>query len=225
MPTLYRRLQNKGFSDTEIDEDLVSRYEMDLLCEANGIGYYLGDRLTTIITLQHHGGATRLLDITRSPLTALWFATSSTPEEVDGVVYHYSAVPGCIYEQSGISSWDDLVAKEHSGQPIVFFPNKTDERIKAQNAGFLTTVLGAPLSSGTIFSESTGSLEVEQFIIPWKLKATLRKYLQSSFGLTDVTVYPDFEGFAQANSPLQSFPRQLSQLNTDENGMFPNQKC
>lgn len=56
-PGLYRRLINSGTPEDEITEELVCKYEKDLFCEANGLGYYGeagGNRLDLMVKLQHH---------------------------------------------------------------------------------------------------------------------------------------------------------------------------
>jgi len=87
-PGIYRRLLSTR-SPVEITESLVRAYELDMLCESSGFGYYTRGRLPTLVRIQHYGGATRLLDVTRDPMAALWFATDPVLGLRDGAVYHF----------------------------------------------------------------------------------------------------------------------------------------
>lgn len=102
----------------QINEELVARYATDLLYEANGLGFYDGQRLSTLVSLQHHGGATRLLDITRNLFVALWFAGGASSDDVDGVIHHIQIDPGRVYYNYELNNWDSIVDARHAGQPF-----------------------------------------------------------------------------------------------------------
>lgn len=221
LPTLYRRLLNR-FSPEDVTEELVQRYEMDLFCEANGLGYYQGSRLATMVSLQHHGGATRFLDVTRNVLVALWFATDVLPEEADGVVYHLGVPRDRVHRYDRLDNWDQIMEERHAGHPFLFFPRPDDERIKSQQSGFLATVLAKPLSEGRPFEPDSGGLAMESVVVPHNLKTFLRRYLERSAGLDTVGIYPDFAGYAMANSSRAPFAREPGELNDGSNGIFPN---
>jgi hypothetical protein len=223
LPTLYRRLLNR-YPREQVTEDLIRQYETDLLCESNGLGFYQGDRLKTMVALQHHGGATRFLDVSRSVLVSLWFATDYLPSGVDGVVYHVGVPSQRVHRYDRMSNFDEIIDERHAGRPIVYFPRPHDERIKAQQAGFLTTVLDRPLSVSLPLVSDSDGLTVEAVRVPQNLKGFLRRYLESSTGLDTVGIYPDFAGYALANSSLAPFPREHSELHDGSEGIFPNRR-
>ena len=226
IPGLYRRLQKAGYKDREINEDLVLQYEDDLLCEANGLGYYHqagGNRLDLMVNLQHMGGATRLLDVTRDPFIALWFAVNEN-DDTGGIVYRYEIAHSCYAETESIDNWSSVINPDLAGRPLLFKPKRINERIKAQSALFLTTVLAGTLSEPSIFTNTTPLIDVKPVLISRELKRGLRDYLRRSRGLRAVDLFPDFQGFAQANSANAAFPRSQTELySSDEDGLFPSQ--
>lgn len=211
-PGLYRRLK-KCYADGQIDEQLVRDYEADLLAEANGLGYIDacgGSRLEFMIQLQHFGGATRLLDVTRDPFVALFFALGD--DECDGIVYRYAIHRSCYAPPEAVNEWDDVVNYRNAGKPLLFSPKGVNERIKAQSAAFLTSVLDAPLSEPSVFTNATKESSVKPVLVACELKESLKDYLQASRGIRQHDLFPDFEGFAHANGQGKSFPRAYDRL-------------
>lgn len=71
-PSLFRRLLQVCGTGVPT-EDQVRAYETDLMAQAIGRGWYDGaSHASTYAKLQHHGAATRFLDVTRDPMVALW---------------------------------------------------------------------------------------------------------------------------------------------------------
>lgn len=109
-----------------------------------------------LAVLQHRGIPMRLLDVTASPMTALWFATEPHRPEPDGKVRRTASVLFAIdvtktdwyeaFQHGEAQSWDHLTNSlgatyEHAlnkpaetGQRQMFkiLPAVPDERMKAQ---------------------------------------------------------------------------------------------
>lgn len=221
IPTLYRRLLQNGYSRHQISEPLLLAYETDLLCESNGLGFYRGNRLQTMVELQHHGGATRLLDVTRDIFTALWFASERTEPNTDGVLIAYVLGEEWGATSETVSDWNALSEGLMPGTAVAYFPLSEEERVKAQRGGFLSTALTGTLSDGSAFTDDAPGLARREVRIPKDLKAPLRSFLRNSRGMRQYTVYPDFTGYAMSHSVSAPFPRVSDDLYTGEAGLFP----
>lgn len=223
LPTLYRRLLRR-YPRAKVTEELLRRYEIDLFCEAIGRGFYKGDRLATLVALQHHGGATRFLDVTRNPLAALWFASDPVSATVDGVLYHYGVRGERVFLAHEVMSLETLIDNDSVGQLMAYFPRPDGKRIRAQQAGFLLTALAGSLADSSPFDSDSDGCAVRRFVVPADLKILLRQYLSDSAGISTVGIYPDFAGFALANASDAPFARDEHGLYTGENGLFPNRR-
>lgn len=222
-PGIYRRLLNNGYSKEDVTEDLVLRYETDPLCEANGLGYYGeagGTRLNFMIDMQHQGAATRLLDVTRNYLVALWFASRS-PLNTAGVIYRYIIRREFYISSERLQSWDDITTKDLAGIPILVSPKQINERIKAQQAIFLTSVLSMPLSEGSVFTNLSPFHEVQIVLIDFRLKPAIQQYLEHSYGIREFDLFPDFPGYAHANAQNSTYLRKEDELFNGDDGLFP----
>jgi hypothetical protein len=222
IPSLYRRLLNHGYSKSDISESLIQEYEEDCLCESNGLGFYESNRLKTMVDLQHHGGATRLLDVSRNPFIALWFACDEQNDNEDGIVIDYSAENSITSKSGPINNWNQLSSEIAPGGALLFFPSWENERVKAQSAGFLTCAIQNTLEQSSPYTKNSKHLTIQKTIIPSSMKKSLRDYLINCRGMATYTIYPDFEGYAQSNSVNHSFARNYDHLyGRTENGLFP----
>lgn len=109
------------------------------------------------------------------------------------------------------------------GRPILYSPKRSNERIKAQSSAFLLTVLDGFLADGSIFTNDSEQISIIKIVFPEALKGNIRNYLQVTHGLREYEIFPDLEGFAQANSVNASFQRTHENLynSRESKGLFP----
>lgn len=204
-PGLFRRIAKfTGNVPTEAD---MAAYETDLMSRAMGKGFYDDkSHASTYALLQHHGAATRLLDVSRDPLMALWFATeNSAHDEVDAAVFAVDVTSSKQIDAAERPAWADVADPAHAGEPIIYYPPWFDERVKAQRAAFITTVLDGSQTDRMAFRIPEDRHFGVCLVVPADIKAEAREYLDRNFGLHMEAMYPDFDGFAQANGPSQAF--------------------
>lgn len=204
-PSLFRRIARfTGNVPTEPD---MEAYETDLMSRAMGRGFYDDkSHASTYALLQHHGAATRLLDVSRDPMMALWFATeNSTHDEVDAAVFAVDVTSSKHVDAAERPSWADLADPAHTGEPIVYYPPWLDERVKAQRAAFITTVLDGSQTDRMAFRVTDDRHVGICLVVLADIKVKARELLDRNFGLHVESMYPDIDGFAQANGPSRPF--------------------
>lgn len=196
----YRRLRIDRKEVTDFD---LIWYEKNLMEQATHKGYRrqngrdLSD-LELLAKLQHHGAATRLLDFTRNSLIALWFASSENLNK-DGLLIGLNTNYLGGYESTLDFEYPFELNKEDTiGHSLTFEPPVITPRIAAQHSQFIYSSLSY---------EKTGSLKLEKannanlFIsIKSSLKTEIIRILESSFDIRIGTLFPDIDGFCDANS-------------------------
>ena len=142
--------------------------------------------LDLLAELQHYGAATCLIDFTYNAMTALWFACQPSSERyVNGKV-----VAVDLHRSHRV---DDTKAKKDIGcfftqnvedgyQLYHWQPKNQNNRIIAQRSIF---IFGS-------FTIETGA----ECIIPKKEKLRILHSLESTLGITEASLFPDFDGFA-----------------------------
>ncbi|WP_133379190.1 FRG domain-containing protein [Klenkia marina] len=156
------------------DETLVRGQELALLRSARAWGPGAGPHpqasdLELLAHLQRHGVPTRLVEVTRNPLTALWFACARGDDE-SGVLVALDVTdlpvhptvdpqPHAGHEGRGWALRRALRRSAVLGQPFLVQPTDPDRRTAAQEGLYLTGVVprtepvrgldGLPLRPGT----------------------------------------------------------------------------
>lgn len=220
-PGLVRRLQDRKRFRGPITESLLRGHEQQLLTSARAPGYgrQSGD-IELLAVLQHHGAATRLLDVSSDPMVAMWFAVEDQDRlGQDGVLFAINISKAQIIGGTERKAWTTILGNLAEGDVAYYEPPGADERIKVQRGRFVFSrltgdeprELSLPISledwtaekrdrffaggrdSGRPVPPSILALE-----IPHKIKPRLLSLLENSYGYTSETMYPDLSGFAAA---------------------------
>lgn len=160
--SLYRRLK---MSRARVNEDMMIEEERRLLERAR-MEWRLDNMsaLEIFAHVQHYGGPTRLIDVTKNPLVAAWFAVEEQRLSDGSAAKSTDARMFCFYAGEHIQldqTWDArdpiwfgwATAKERRAagwgdgtNRRVWVPPAYNSRISAQNAAFI--VDGVPYSYG-----------------------------------------------------------------------------
>ena len=140
--------------------------------------------LEILAQLQHFGAATVLIDFTRQPSVALWFACNRSRDK-DGAVYILSGSKTMelnledfkenlesLYEDDRLWSWE---------------PAPSENRIIAQSSVF---VLGG---------SKIESRDMRKLTIRSACKLQILTQLETMYGINEEMLNPDFPGYAVAN--------------------------
>ncbi len=128
---------------------------------------------------QHHGLTTRLLDWTRNPLVAAYFAVSGSGQKRDGVIYSFPSSENAPVET--IKHPFDVE------ETIEFTPQQMTRRIIAQEGTF--TVHGNPVE---VFKPKDLGITV----IDHNWKSSLRDHL-FQFGIHRASLFPELDGVSR----------------------------
>ncbi|MFQ5508376.1 MAG: FRG domain-containing protein [Leptospirillia bacterium] len=217
--------------------------------------------LNQLALLQHYGAPTRLIDVTFNPLIGLWFATeekrvNGNPdlEDKDGRLFAIDVTDRLINENKSHRFWADNLKRPWPGPPktgstqhlkkryeewqrqvLAWRPPHFDERLAAQNGGF---IFGGVPTFSPQFPKSpdsnswwkvdevrrSTSLAIRAYkidpdrggvasgaIYTIRIKAdvkkTIRDRLDQLFGYSHATLFRDFTGFSSFATPnLKTHP-------------------
>lgn len=170
----------------------------------------LDDDLRCLALMQHHGAATRLLDFTKSPFVAAFFALESASSDV--AVFALNTPD--LWHRS--PDFDPALARAQvdprvpgnferyfSGNklPLLWFgePSEMDSRLVAQSGLFvLPGVLDQPLDAILGHYGGSGSL-LTKFVLPLSMRDEAMRALYR-MNVTYATLFPDLDGLARSVS-------------------------
>lgn len=178
------------------------KINQELIDKARLLGHdqLSGDRLSDLALLaelQHFRAATCLIDFTRNALIALWFAceqistkeSENKVEETDGKVYavriddpaRFRTITSELLEKD----IDYFFVEDENGRyPLYQWqPKRQNNRIIAQQSVFIFGGAKIEPDDGCIIDRNG--------------KQDLLRILDKLVGITDATIYPDSDGFAQ----------------------------
>lgn len=207
---IYRKLALK---ESPVTERSVRFSENWLLEKATHRGYrfFEGRQLADfelLARLQHHGAATRLIDTTRNVLVALFFACRAHHDR-DGMLFGIHANHLGGGEGKLLSGSYDALTKsiEDLKHPQTWEPPNISSRVSAQHSQFVYSSVAQSGSHGSVVIEEK---EKHRYLlaiqIPASLKVDFIVTLRKCFDITELTMFPDLDGFARRNGPdLTSF--------------------
>ena len=195
--SLHRRIRGKN--EFALKEEFIRASE-ELVSQAKQRGH---DRdptgkledLQLMSRLQHYGAATCLIDFTRNPLVALWFACQPSNQEDDNAKEGKDADGKVVAVDSGSPVKYQTVQPKHLNYSLRKFmkaknqwkwrPENLDNRVIAQHSEF-------------IFGKTVVETD-EDFPIPADLKADILWELAKN-DISEEHLFSDFYGFAQINA-------------------------
>ena len=189
---MHRRLKksNKGFP---IPEKIYSGAVIDLVKLAKMEGHALKNGaelndLELLAELQHYGAATCLIDFTKNPLVALWFAcqppSTNTEQVEDGKVVALDVKDK--FPQIEPENLDAPIEDLLREKIWLYSPKKQNNRIVAQQSVF---VFGEP-----VITEHVKFCKVDD-----KSKNKILEELRD-ISISAESLFCDFDGFARENS-------------------------
>lgn len=177
LPTIARKNPKQNTTDKE--KLLLQQLRLQGATLLNGAG----TDLELLITAQHFGLHTRLLDWTTNPLVALWFACESTNSE-DAYVYALQA-----------DDFISVVADPFKpGKTRVIQPPMNNARIVAQHGWFTLHNFSNKVEAFVPLERNPETKKkMHEYKIEGEKKSTILASLDR-IGVSAKTIFPDFPG-------------------------------
>lgn len=211
IPSIVRKIKLEEYNQKKTGKELdksIAYWESILLNEAkknlynyDDCGRQLND-IELLAKLQHYGAATRLLDFSKNVLIALWFCASEPNyKDTTGLLLGIDTDVMLGMENkfdfdTNYSAFFNKVCRKE--QIYIIDSPAIVSRISAQNSVFLCSK-SVDEKYGTFILPNSEWYKKVIAISP-VLKNECIKILSECFNITPLTIYPDIEGFANANS-------------------------
>jgi len=142
---------------------------------------------------QHHGMATRLLDWTKNPLAALWFAIKKPAKDPskDAVVWVY-----CPTDADFVKDFDHSSPFTGS-RTYVFEPSHITPRIKAQDGVFTAHKYLPARRRFVPFERNAAQRTKLQKVLIAPSRFDELRYQLDRCGIHDASLFPDLDGLAK----------------------------
>ncbi|MES0826060.1 FRG domain-containing protein [Ruegeria sp. SCP11] len=202
--TSFRRAKNSIRPTRETLNDLAIKSDESMLKRArhSGFGFSNGRELNDwelITKLRHYGASTCLLDVSKNPLVGLWFACSSE-QESPGILFGLlcNEIHGIEKEHFRADYTAELFNAKNHNFPMLYDPSTVSPRVAAQSSCFLFgSASDNPM--GSMVYDGTRDGQCFYYISP-ELKVECLKKLDQVFCINRLSLFPDIEGFSQANA-------------------------
>lgn len=202
-----KKLVNKDVGLNRINK---LKHYLDLRLPAYGFDYHNSLPKTKawreLFIAQHYGVPTNLLDFTRNPLAALFFACET--RDKDGIIYAISVKSkDDTNNQYNITSYNLISEGENGKSPyeinkhMFIVPPQFDQRIKSQNSVFccfpinqLDKTLQEIIKSNN--DEENNQDEMDT-LFEWEIKGENKQQIMNELnkiGINHSTIYPDMFG-------------------------------
>lgn len=170
--------------------------------------YSIDDDLRCLAMIQHHGGATRLIDFTKSPFVAAFFALEKSQQDVAIFALNtpllWSAAPN-----SSPTMTRDVIDPRINGNMEKFFyhnkndilwvgePENMDSRLVAQSGTFVVPgVLDKSIDQ--ILQNYCATQDIiKKIVLPQSIRQE-GLYALYRMNITNATLFPDLEGLAKS---------------------------
>ncbi len=204
LPSIGRKYIFAGRSVPYLDKDqernLLHRFRRASYNHFGGIS----NPWEALLLAQHHGLPTRLLDWTRNPMVAIFFACSKKLDEEDGAIY---AIVRMDDEEYDINVLDDRTTITNYKYPRYFrfnlkgikliYPPVVTERIRAQNGLFTiqekTHLPMEEYKRRDYKRKDFDILLIRKWRVPREVKAELIESIHKE-GVTATSLFPDIDG-------------------------------
>ncbi len=183
------------------------------------------NELEILAEIQHRGGGSCLVDFSNDFLISLWFASNNNSSEV-GYLFCYDVNEDALQD-------DNLtyLTRDRSSYDIESLLRRTRKTTRYAGDDKHRFWLWRPANlngriarQDSVFVFGIEKFEIERHSvkvipIPPQWKEDICKALKVYFGTTAEVVYPDIDGYANANSKLEKIPLQTQYFNTDGYGI------